>query len=126
MTGYADASGDAKMNEQLSEDRAKAVVAYLIQQGGVPVAHVAAPGAMGEYGPVHRMKLRLGEPRIVGLRSKFWSTEAWPPIKMSRRDGELPPFFCESGRRETNTRNLVGAADKSCSEQNTVAVRSCS
>jgi OmpA-OmpF porin, OOP family len=34
----------------LSENRAKAVVAYLIQQGGVPVAHVAAPGAMGEYG----------------------------------------------------------------------------
>jgi outer membrane protein OmpA-like peptidoglycan-associated protein len=51
VTGYADASGNAKMNEQLSEDRAKAVVAYLIQQGGVPVAHVAAPGAMGEYGP---------------------------------------------------------------------------
>jgi OmpA-OmpF porin, OOP family len=51
VTGYADASGDAKMNEQLSENRAKAVVAYLIQQGGVPVAHVAAPGAMGEYGP---------------------------------------------------------------------------
>jgi outer membrane protein OmpA-like peptidoglycan-associated protein len=51
VTGYADASGDAKMNEKLSEDRAKAVVAYLIQQGSVPVAHVAAPGAMGEYGP---------------------------------------------------------------------------
>lgn len=51
VTGFADASGNAKMNEQLSEDRAKAVVAYLIQQGGVPVAHVAAPGAMGEYGP---------------------------------------------------------------------------
>ena len=51
VTGYADANGDAKMNEQLSEDRAKAVVSYLIQQGGVPVIHVAAPGAMGEYGP---------------------------------------------------------------------------
>jgi OmpA-OmpF porin, OOP family len=51
VTGYADANGDAKMNEELSEDRAKAVVGYLIQQGGVPVIHVAAPGAMGEYGP---------------------------------------------------------------------------
>jgi OmpA-OmpF porin, OOP family len=51
VVGYADASGDAKMNEQLSEDRAKAVVAYLIQQGGVPVHRVVAPGAMGEYGP---------------------------------------------------------------------------
>jgi outer membrane protein OmpA-like peptidoglycan-associated protein len=52
VTGYADASGDAKMNEKLSEDRAKAVVGYLIQQGGVPVRHIVAPGAMGEYGPV--------------------------------------------------------------------------
>ena len=51
VTGYADANGDAKMNEELSENRAKAVVGYLIQQGGVPVIHVAAPGAMGEYGP---------------------------------------------------------------------------
>jgi len=51
VVGYADASGDAKMNEKLSDDRAKAVVAYLIQQGGVPVHRVVAPGAMGEYGP---------------------------------------------------------------------------
>jgi outer membrane protein OmpA-like peptidoglycan-associated protein len=51
VTGYADANGDAKMNEELSENRAEAVVGYLIQQGGVPVIHVAAPGAMGEYGP---------------------------------------------------------------------------
>jgi OmpA-OmpF porin, OOP family len=52
VTGYADASGDPKMNEALSENRAKAVVGYLIQQGGVPVHRVVAPGAMGEYGPV--------------------------------------------------------------------------
>lgn len=51
VVGYADASGDAKMNEQLSEDRAKAVVSYLIQNAGVPVHRVVAPGAMGEYGP---------------------------------------------------------------------------
>jgi outer membrane protein OmpA-like peptidoglycan-associated protein len=51
VAGYADANGDAKMNEELSENRAEAVVGYLIQQGGVPVIHVAAPGAMGEYGP---------------------------------------------------------------------------
>jgi outer membrane protein OmpA-like peptidoglycan-associated protein len=51
VVGYADASGDAKMNEKLSDDRAKAVVAYLIQQAGVPVHRVVAPGAMGEYGP---------------------------------------------------------------------------
>ena len=51
VTGYADSTGDAAMNTKLSEDRAKAVITFLMQQGGVPVRHIVAPGAMGEYGP---------------------------------------------------------------------------
>jgi outer membrane protein OmpA-like peptidoglycan-associated protein len=51
VTGYADSTGNAAMNTQLSEDRAKAVVTYLVQQGNVPIRHIVAPGAMGEYGP---------------------------------------------------------------------------
>jgi OOP family OmpA-OmpF porin len=51
VTGYADTTGNAAMNTQLSEQRAKNVVAYLTQQCGVPVRRVVAPGAMGEYGP---------------------------------------------------------------------------
>jgi outer membrane protein OmpA-like peptidoglycan-associated protein len=50
VTGYADSTGSAAMNTKLSEDRAKAVVTYLIQRGEVPVRHIVAPGAMGEYG----------------------------------------------------------------------------
>jgi outer membrane protein OmpA-like peptidoglycan-associated protein len=50
VMGYADASGDAEMNTKLSEDRAKAVITYLVQQGSIPVRHIVAPGAMGEYG----------------------------------------------------------------------------
>ena len=50
VTGYADATGSAAMNTSLSEDRAKGVITYLVQQGGVPVRHIVAPGAMGEYG----------------------------------------------------------------------------
>lgn len=50
VTGYADSTGSAAMNTKLSEDRAKAVVTYLVQQGSVPVRHIVAPGAMGEYG----------------------------------------------------------------------------
>jgi OmpA-OmpF porin, OOP family len=50
VTGYADSTGDAEMNTKLSEDRAKAVVTYLMQKGEVPVRHIVAPGAMGEYG----------------------------------------------------------------------------
>jgi outer membrane protein OmpA-like peptidoglycan-associated protein len=50
VTGYADSTGGAAMNTKLSEDRAKAVITYLQQQGGVPIRHIVAPGAMGEYG----------------------------------------------------------------------------
>jgi OOP family OmpA-OmpF porin len=51
VKGFADASGSAVMNQKLSEDRAEAVVAYLIQQCNVPVRRIVAPGAMGEYQP---------------------------------------------------------------------------
>jgi OmpA-OmpF porin, OOP family len=50
VTGFADSTGNAEMNTKLSGDRAKAVIAYLVQQCGVPVRRVVAPGAMGEYG----------------------------------------------------------------------------
>jgi OmpA-OmpF porin, OOP family len=50
VVGYADSTGSATMNTQLSEDRAKQVVTWLMQQGGIPMRHIIAPGAMGEYG----------------------------------------------------------------------------
>ena len=50
VTGYADSTGSAAINTKLSEDRAKAVITFLMQQGNVPVRHIVAPGAMGEYG----------------------------------------------------------------------------
>jgi outer membrane protein OmpA-like peptidoglycan-associated protein len=50
VTGYADSTGNAAVNTKLSESRAKAVITVLVQQGGVPVRHIVAPSAMGEYG----------------------------------------------------------------------------
>jgi OmpA-OmpF porin, OOP family len=50
VTGFADATGSAAMNTKLSEERSKAVVTFLMQQGNVPIRHIVAPGAMGEYG----------------------------------------------------------------------------
>ena len=60
VTGYADATGSAAMNTKLSEDRAKAVVIYLVQQGGLPIRHIVAPGAMGEYGPAAPNETKAG------------------------------------------------------------------
>jgi OmpA-OmpF porin, OOP family len=60
VTGYADSTGGAAMNTKLSEDRAKAVVTYLFQQGNVPVRHIVAPGAMGEYGAAAPNETKAG------------------------------------------------------------------
>jgi OmpA-OmpF porin, OOP family len=51
VKGYADSSGNAVMNQQLSMDRAQAVIAYLLQNCNVPVRHIVAPGAMGTADP---------------------------------------------------------------------------
>jgi len=50
VIGYTDSTGNAAMNTKLSEDRAKEVVTYLIQQCGVASRRIVAPAAMGEYG----------------------------------------------------------------------------
>jgi OmpA-OmpF porin, OOP family len=50
VMGYADSTGSAAINTKLSEDRAKSVITCLVQQGNVPIRHIVAPGAMGEYG----------------------------------------------------------------------------
>jgi OOP family OmpA-OmpF porin len=51
VKGYADSTGNAAMNQQLSMDRAQAVVAYLLQNCNIPLRHIVAPGAMGIADP---------------------------------------------------------------------------
>jgi len=60
VTGFADAVGSAAMNTKLSQERAQAVVEYLFQQCNVPMRHIVAPGAMGEYGPAASNETKAG------------------------------------------------------------------
>ncbi len=60
VTGHADSTGGAVMNTTLSESRAKAVVTYLFQQCSIPMRHIVAPGAMGEYGPTAPNETKAG------------------------------------------------------------------
>jgi len=60
VTGYADSTGSAAINTKLSEERAKAVITYLVQQGSVPTRHIVAPGAMGEYGSAAANETKAG------------------------------------------------------------------
>src|SRR5215468_11740616 len=60
VTGYADSTGNPAKNTRLSEERAKEVVTYLIQQCGIPSRHIVAPGAMGEYGAAASNETKAG------------------------------------------------------------------
>jgi OmpA-OmpF porin, OOP family len=52
VKGFADSSGNAAMNQQLSMERAQNVMAFLLESCNVPARHIVAPGAMGEAAPV--------------------------------------------------------------------------
>jgi outer membrane protein OmpA-like peptidoglycan-associated protein len=60
VMGYADATGGAAMNTQLSEKRADAVITYLVQECGIRPRFIVAPGAMGEYGPAASNETKAG------------------------------------------------------------------
>ena len=60
VLGFTDTSGSVAMNQQLSEDRSKTVVNYLMQQCSVPPRHIVAPAAMGIYMPVASNETKEG------------------------------------------------------------------
>lgn len=70
VKGFADSSGGASMNDRLSENRAKAVVGYLIRECNLPVWRIVAPGAMGEFQPAASNETAAGraENRRVEVR----------------------------------------------------------
>lgn len=70
VKGFADSVGKLSANTKLSKDRAEAVVAYLLQECGVPVKNIVAPGALSETNPVATNETRAGrgENRRVELR----------------------------------------------------------
>jgi OmpA-OmpF porin, OOP family len=70
VRGYADSTGNLEDNQQLSKERAEAVVAYLLQNCHVPTKNIAAPGAMGEAHPAASNESASGraENRRVDLK----------------------------------------------------------
>jgi outer membrane protein OmpA-like peptidoglycan-associated protein len=60
LADSTDSTGNAAMNTKLSEDRAKEVVTYLIQQCGVASRRIVAPAAMGEYGAAAGNETKAG------------------------------------------------------------------
>ncbi len=60
VSAFADSSGSAASNQTLSKERAEAVVAYLLQECGVPVGRIVAPGALGETNPAASNETKEG------------------------------------------------------------------
>ena len=52
VKGYADSSGTASLNQDLSMRRAQSVMAYLQETGDIPLTRMLTPAAMGEARPV--------------------------------------------------------------------------
>jgi len=86
VAGYADSSGSAAWNEQLSDRRAQAVVNYLRQECNVQLSRVLAPAPMGVSQPAAsndtakgRQENRRVEVKILvnrGLSEGYTSTAA--------------------------------------------------
>jgi integrase len=51
VRGFADVPGDNAYDQQLSRDRAEAVIDYLEKTGRVPITHIVAPGVLGAQAP---------------------------------------------------------------------------
>ena len=47
VAGFASKTGSAQINEELSNERADAVIAYLTRSGHIPLYRILAPAAMG-------------------------------------------------------------------------------
>jgi outer membrane protein OmpA-like peptidoglycan-associated protein len=58
---YTDSSGNAAYNQELSDRRAAAVIAYLQQSCAVPVFRVLAPAAMGVSNPAASNETTQGQ-----------------------------------------------------------------
>jgi len=51
VAGYASSTGNAAINDKLTDERAQNVIEYLEQTGNVPLYRVLAPAAMGSSHP---------------------------------------------------------------------------
>jgi len=63
VKGFADVPGSNAYDQQLSRDRAEAVIDYLEKTGSVPVAHIIAPGVLGPQTPSPANEPAAGNPQ---------------------------------------------------------------
>jgi outer membrane protein OmpA-like peptidoglycan-associated protein len=63
VQGFADVPGNNAYDQQLSRDRAEAVIDYMEKAGSVPVTHIVAPGVLGVQAPAATNEPAGGNPQ---------------------------------------------------------------
>jgi outer membrane protein OmpA-like peptidoglycan-associated protein len=63
VRGFADVPANNAYDQQLSRDRAEAVIDYLEKTGGVPITHIVAPGVLGAQAPAATNEPAGGNPQ---------------------------------------------------------------
>jgi outer membrane protein OmpA-like peptidoglycan-associated protein len=63
VQAFADVPGNNAYDQQLSRDRAEAVIDYLERPGSVPVTHIVAPGVLGTQAPAATNEPPGGNPQ---------------------------------------------------------------
>jgi outer membrane protein OmpA-like peptidoglycan-associated protein len=63
VQGFADFPGNNAYDQQLSRDRAEAVIDYLEKSGGVPITRILAPGVLGPQAPAATNEAAGGNPQ---------------------------------------------------------------
>jgi outer membrane protein OmpA-like peptidoglycan-associated protein len=63
VQGFADVPGNNAYDQQLSRDRAEAVIDYLEQAGNISVTHIIAPGVLGAQAPAATNEPAGGNPQ---------------------------------------------------------------
>lgn len=66
IAGHTDNKGNAKVNEKLSQDRANAVVNYIVKKG-MPTNQLVAKG-YGSTQPIAENTLKNGKPNVAGMQ----------------------------------------------------------
>jgi outer membrane protein OmpA-like peptidoglycan-associated protein len=83
VVGFTDSTGSAATNQRLSNQRASAVTAYLLQQARLPPEKIATAGGLGSYVPVDNEEPGAGSAQnrrvtVFVLVSKAAETDVTP------------------------------------------------
>jgi len=79
VQGFADVPGNNAYDQQLSRDRAEAVIDYLEKAGSISVTHIVAPGVLGSQAPTATNEPAGGNPQNRRVEVKLLLKNAANP-----------------------------------------------